>query len=404
MAYKIVLISDDSDFFEYIKSKLELRKSDELFTFRFDEIPEKSHLLDSSLLIINSENAEDKTLDLLKIFTWTPIIVCAYNDNEVFRRRCFRAGMFDFMNLLTPDAEFRARLIPALSICNLIEKNKQYKEILINNKFLNKDNDIYIDYNFILDNELKNIYNNVKKAVFVALSPNDKKKFFIKPQLFEAVILNNIRKNDIVMNYAINKYFLILFDTNIDNAKKIIDKISEQLPEKIYAGICNISNQIRQQLINEALNKLHLEINKDANNFKESQNDLNSVIKQDSQYLNFKMFRQEFLKKIEKVVVPVFYQIQQKYLNQIYNTTLEQSVGDGYGVFYVKNKNVISCFKITSPGFAKINIDITYHKDYCLVDSKRIVIDPEEFEYGLLEDLLEQFILEYKRGNDNDFK
>ena len=67
---------------------------------------------------------------------------------------------------------------------------------------------------------------NVKKAVFVALSPNDKKKFFIKPQLFEAVILNNIRKNDIVMNYAINKYFLILFDTNIDNAKKIIDKTS----------------------------------------------------------------------------------------------------------------------------------------------------------------------------------
>ena len=40
MANRIVLVSDDSDFFEYMRPKLELRKSDELFTFSFDDIPE----------------------------------------------------------------------------------------------------------------------------------------------------------------------------------------------------------------------------------------------------------------------------------------------------------------------------------------------------------------------------
>ena len=53
---KIVLISDDADFFEYIVPKLSLRNSDELYRYKFKEIPDKLHLFESSLLIVNSEN------------------------------------------------------------------------------------------------------------------------------------------------------------------------------------------------------------------------------------------------------------------------------------------------------------------------------------------------------------
>ena len=67
MQSRIVLISDDIDFFEYVYSKLNLRKSDELFKFSFDDIPNKIHLLSTSVLIINSENASQKTLELLKL-------------------------------------------------------------------------------------------------------------------------------------------------------------------------------------------------------------------------------------------------------------------------------------------------------------------------------------------------
>ena len=38
------------------------------------------------------------------------------------------------------------------------------------------------------------------------------------------------------MNYAVNKYFLLLFDTDIDGAQRIWAKIQSQIPEKIYAG------------------------------------------------------------------------------------------------------------------------------------------------------------------------
>ena len=68
MSSKIALISDDSDFFDFIKLKLELRRSDELFEFCFDEVPDKVNFLESAVLIVNSEQAQQKTLDLLNIF------------------------------------------------------------------------------------------------------------------------------------------------------------------------------------------------------------------------------------------------------------------------------------------------------------------------------------------------
>ena len=151
MANRIVLVSDDSNFFDFIKSKLELRKSDELFTFSFDSVPEKLHLLEASVLIVNSENVKEKTLDLLALFDETPIIVFAYNDDEVFRRKCFRAGSFDFMTILTSDADFRSRMIPALSVAALLVKNNRYRKILVENKFLTNENDVFLNYNYILD-------------------------------------------------------------------------------------------------------------------------------------------------------------------------------------------------------------------------------------------------------------
>lgn len=405
MANKIVLISDDSDFFDYIRSKLELRKSDELFMFSFDSVPDKIHLIETSVIIVNSENAKEKTLDLLKIFKTTPIIVSAFNDDDVFRRKCYRSGMFDFMPLLTPDAEFRARIIPALSVAGLLEKNKQYRDILIKNTIIQAENEVFLDYNHILDKELEEINAGRKKAVFVAIAPNDKTKFLLQSNLVEAVILNNIRKNDILMNYATNKYFLLMFDTDIASAQKLWSKIINQLPEKIFAGFCTVSNQKRQQLINEVLNRLHEAINQNKDIVDRNTNPVNGlsmITGSTSPYSNFKMFKQEFVKKVEQVITPVFYQIQQKYSGKLAGITLEHGTGEGYGTFYIKGKNSSSCFRITSPGFSKINIDITFQKDSSNIDAKRITIEPEELEAGLLEDLLEQFILEYKKGSTND--
>lgn len=401
MASKIVLISDDSDFFDYIKEKFSLRKSDELYTFNFDSIPDKLHLLLSSVLIVNCEGTKDKTLELLKLLKDTPIIISAYNEDEEYKLECYRAGALDYITLLTSTKEFQARLTPALSIASLLEKNSQYREILVRNNVLTQNNEVFIDYNFILDKELEELDKSSKRAVFAAIAPNEKTKFFLQPNIIETIILNNIRKNDILMNYAANKYFLLLFDTDLESASNLWKKIETQMPQKLYAGMSSVIGQKRQQLINEALNKLHEAVNYDksiVNNKPTPINSLNTLQNQTSGYSNFKLFRQEFSRKLEQVITPVFYQIQQKYTGKLSGITIQQGAGDGYGIFYVKGKHTSSSFRITCPGFSKINIDITYQKDTSNIDAKRITLEPEELEAGLLEDLLEQFILEYKKG------
>ena len=66
-------------------------------------------------------------MDLLKLLRGTPVIVFA-NEDEVFRRKCYRSGMFDFMTILTPDAEFRARIIPALTVSSILEKTNNIEK------------------------------------------------------------------------------------------------------------------------------------------------------------------------------------------------------------------------------------------------------------------------------------
>ena len=404
MSNKIILISDDSNFFDFIGHKLELRKSDRLLMYGFDSIPENFHLLENGVLIIDSEKSKEKTMDLLNILKNTPSIVFAFNEDDVFRRKCYRAGVYDFMTPLTSDSEFRARIIPALTVASLLEKNKRYRDFLVNKNIITKENEVFIDYKSIIDTELADIQNSSRKVVFGAISPNEKSQFLLKPALIEAVILNNIRKNDILMNYAPNKYFIFLYDIDVNSAKKIWKKITAQIPEKIYAGFCNVLNQKKEILINDALNKLHEAINYDKQIVTEKQplSSLSSIQGLSSSMSNFKLFRQEFDKKMDKIIAPVFYQIQQKYAGKLTGVALEQSLENGYGAFYIKGKHFYSSFKITCPGFSKINIDVTYQKNSNNIDAKRITLEPEELEQGLLEDLLEQFILEYKKGENND--
>ena len=389
MQGRVVLITNDSDFFEFIAPKLKLRKSDELFRFKFEDIPEKLHLLQTSVLIINSESSKEQTIELLRMLKGNPTIIFSFNEDENFKIACLKAGALSYFTPMTSDDEIDIGLTSALNVSSLLIKNLRYREILEKNNCITPNNEVFLDYVNVLDRELDKINKTSTPSVLAAISPNEKTKFLIKPNQIETIILNNIRKNDILMNFAVNKYFLLLFDTDIDGAQKIWAKISSQIPEKIYAGFAKTFSKSRQQLINEALNKLHEAINyeKIAVSMSNSEASTN----------NFKQFRLDFNKKIEQVITPTFYHIKQKYTDKLYGVIIEQEIGDGYGILRIKNRQIQSVFKITSAGFSKINIDITYLSGNENLDTKRIALEPDELEAGFLEDLLEQFILEFKK-------
>jgi hypothetical protein len=260
---------------------------------------------------------------------------------------------------------------------------------LVNKKILEENNEVFKNYEEIIETELTKIRYTNQIAVFCAISPSDKAKLKISANNIETIILNNIRKNDVLMNYAPNKYFIIFKDTDLDYTKKILFKINQQMPKQIYSGLTKITNQTRQQLINEVLNKLHQEINNIANSSNENSIKINETY-------NFKVFKQNFIKKFEQTIIPIFYQIQQNYGTKLPGITIQQSCKDGTGEFSLKFQNTNFTFKITTPGFSKINIDVIYNVNEKIIDKKRITLEVEEFTGELLYDLLEQFIVEIK--------
>ena len=393
---RIVLISDDSDFFDYISPKLILRKSDELFRFSFKNIPEEFQSFLASLLIINSENAENKTLELLSKIKEIPSIVFTFNENENFKLNAYKSGMCEYVTIMTPDDELQAKMIPLLTTATLIEKNKQYRDMLVKNNLISQENDVYTDYNNIIDNELEKINITSTPAVLAAISTNDK----TKKQIFEKIILGNIRKTDILMNFAPNKYFLILYNTDLNSSQKIIDKIKIAMPEKVFSGLSNIIGKNRQQIVNEVLNKLHQEINYDKDYSRTNKNPLKELGATEE---NFKAFKKEFQKKLEQIITPVFYHFHQKYNNPNEGLNIELLSGEDFRTIRLRNRIATGNFKITSPGYSKINIDISYQlsKGHA-PNPKRITIAPDELEGGLLTDLLEQFIIEFAKEASGD--
>ena len=146
MQNRIVLISDDSDFFEYVLPKLSLRKSDELYRYGFDSLPECLDLISTSLLIINSESSKEKTLEIIKLAEGAPCIVFSYNEEEDFKIKAYKAGMLNYFTLMTSDEEFTAKLVPALNTLAVLEKNSVYRNMLVKKNVITDNNEVFIDY------------------------------------------------------------------------------------------------------------------------------------------------------------------------------------------------------------------------------------------------------------------
>ena len=176
MSGRIVLVSDDPDFFEYISSKLLLRKSDIFSRLGFDDIPKNLDKLQNSLLIINSENYEEQTLSIIELSLNSSIIVFAYNVDENFKISVYNKGGFSLITPMTPDEEFKAVVISSLRLLDVYDKNLLYQEMLVKKGVIN-NNEVLLDYNAILDNELDKLRNKFLPSVLVAISPDDTTKF-----------------------------------------------------------------------------------------------------------------------------------------------------------------------------------------------------------------------------------
>ena len=211
------------------------------------------------------------------------------------------------------------------------------------------------------------------------------------------IIKKNVRTSDI-LGYATDfKIYLWFRETDKKNVLKVLEKIklSLSLDFTISAGYIetkNIAFDKAEEYANNALSKALLKGNcfLYAKEPKEKEVDLELNVK------NFKLQKQNFVKKLESTLSPLFYQIQKRNEEKLFETTINQSVEKEKSIFTLENEKGKSVFSVSYPGYAKITIEIMHDIKDSELKAEKLFLDTEEFSEQKIEYLLNSFIKDFK--------
>lgn len=408
----IILITNDDNVAQILKPKLVLlREVDNiLLTKYFDAIENiKKELPDVVLLYCSNDKTE--CLELIKAIKTdaeikkTSILLVMDNYDQDFVLSAYDENITDFITLnADDDAEILMRTIWCIKKSMLIKTISKQYNLLEELSVIDRDTRCYTNEycDKIFENEFKNLKKFDFDGILMLISANEESKTRLSPTLLAKTIKNSTRESDIVAHGNANRFYVLLPETNLKGAFCVWEKIKRALGENytVCAGLGIIGEKSFQDLKNDLLNALVEAISTNQGLVIVSEDEDKDysgdwLDKINSTQKNFKLFRQAFNKKLEKVITPIFFQIQKAYEEKLFETKIEQYSNSTLSAFILKKEDKTSELKITYPGFSKINIDIV-HQGLDSPENKRISLDLTELDESRLAQILEDFIQEFK--------
>lgn len=406
----IVIISDDEIVAKVLRVKLStLREVDSIKIAQTKDAVFEIESNTPYVVIVYSKSDNNTILDFIKTIRETtkqyktPILVVTDSLNEDFIVSGFDSGVDDFVSLKNSDGELLMRTI----LC--MQKNELLREIASKNKLLTELNVLQEDSGFYLKDYSKKVFATEisylqkysQPAVFMIVSADVKCKNQLTPAVLGSILKNCTRTRDMIGFYGEDKFYVLLSRTSAKGAMNVYERIKEELNEEysISVGACEIDNMAFDDIYKNVTKSIAeaLELGNSIVMYdpKEAGEPMNWLDSEKSGQKNFKLFQAAFLKKLENVITPTFYQVQQVWEERLFNTTIEQSCDENHSLFVLKTEGHESTLKITYPGFAKINIDI-FHNFTGLLPKDRISLDLNELDETKLGEILVNFIKEYQ--------
>ena len=404
MQNSIVLITDNQKIAQQTLKKIVLLRNSDNFEVLpyencFDEIKKRKSIL--VLYHLKPEEKEsEKFLNLLQKLKQTKELqsssVCLMYEEIDENMLCsaFEKGLTDFLDINATDSEYTIRTIWCLQKREKLFETEKNKDILSQLKIVDKNNYVYTEnYTYtILKEESKKNW-----GTFAVVAPDINIRSKISPQMLMNIIKKNVRTSDI-LGYATDfKIYLWFRETDKKNVLKVLEKIklSLSLDFTISAGYIetkNIAFDKAEEYANNALSKALLKGNcfLYAKEPKEKEVDLELNVK------NFKLQKQNFVKKLESTLSPLFYQIQKRNEEKLFETTINQSVEKEKSIFTLENEKGKSVFSVSYPGYAKITIEIMHDIKDSELKAEKLFLDTEEFSEQKIEYLLNSFIKDFK--------
>jgi len=412
----IILVANNDNIAQILRPKLVLlREIDTISTSDYSgAIPNIKACHPDTILIHCAEEKQD-CLDLIKLIKSdestkdTSILLIIDDYNQDFILSAYDEDISDYLSIKADDAEILMRTIWCLKKNALIKTAKKQRKLLEQLNVINQDTGFYASKfcDKVFENELAIISKTQQEDeedMIMAISPSEESKTKLDPNDFAKAIKNSTRNSDIIIHGASNKFYILLPKTPLKGVFCVWDKIKNAVGEEntINAGVSNFVGKSVEELKKELLNAL-IEAESTKNdlvvvNNEEEETSSSWLDKINSSQKNFKLFKQAFSKKLDKVITPIFFQMQKLYEEKLFETKIEQYSNSTLSSFSLKKSDSESELKITYPGFSKINIDIV-HQGLDSPENRRISLDLTELDETKLTQILENFIREFKTVN-----
>lgn len=400
----ILLISEDENFAKILESKLIfLRHNDSVIVSNYENATSNIELFDANVILVNENSNKLKTIELIKAIRCNKslciILLAASYDKEMILAS-YDAGIDDFALANADDFELVIRIV------NNIKHNSIKQQGLRNSMILEQLNvldDLTGLYNY---KYARQVIENVIDAkllddgMFIVIAPSDESKTKFSVEKMATAIFASIRSDDIATLGKGAKFYLLLPKTDINGAVTVLNKIKENYDEdfELRAGISSITHKNFEDMERGALQALSdaIATNTEYVVIEEKDNTLEDWLDIDEcEHKSYKLFRQMFNKKLEKVIAPVFYRLQKAWEEKLFDTEIEQYTDSEQCVFHLKNENQDSTLRIIYPGFTKILISIT-HEGLDSPENSEIQLSLTQISQKELISIVENFIKDFK--------
>lgn len=408
----IILITNYNSVVQSLKTKLVLlREIDNILTATYANALETLDEYVPRIILLHCDEEKEDCLRLIRAIraneqTQKAIVVLIVNEyDQEFILNAYDENITDYITFQASDAEILIRIMWCLK--NKILSNAFYEQrrLLEELGVINTETGFYTsEYcEKIIENEIKNSKKLDSEDVLMLIAPSEESKLELKPEYLASAIRNSTRESDIITHSNANRFYILLKDTPLKGAYSVFEKVKQFLGKEytLHAGVGVIAQQTFAQLKERLLNALveAMSTKQDVVVISEEQTPSEDWLETiNASQKNFKLFKQTFNRKLDKVITPVFFQMQKIYEEKLFKTKIEQASTPSLSTFVLKKDNNVSELRVTYPGFSKINID-TIHQGLDSPENKRISLDLAELSEEKLTDILEDFIKEFK-GNE----
>lgn len=406
----IILVTNDANVVNVLKYKLVLlREIDNIMTVNYQDAVKTIKKVVPEIVLVHCSDNKPQCLELIKNIRLdadiknASVLLIVNDYDQDFILSAYDENITDYITLSADDAEILMRTIWGFKKNMLVTKLSKQHQLLEDLGVIDNITGFYTEEysEKIFINEQRSLKKLRAKGILMLVSPAEESKTTLNPTLLIKAIKNSTRTSDVIIHAGANRFYIILAEIYVKGAYSVWDKIKQYLGSdySIIAGVSPIGDKSFVQLKNELLGALaEAESSKQdlvIVNEEEKEISADWLDKINSSQKNFKLFKQAFTKKLDKVITPVFFQMQKLYEEKLFQTKIEQTSGASSSSFFLYSDNHKSELKITYPGFSKINIDIL-HQGFDSPENRRISMDLSELDETKLTKIIEEFIEEFK--------